>query len=77
MKFSSQDDNKEMDLENLDSIIKRCEEAMGKKFSKGEPEGSAAEESSESPDEEKSEDSGMDDSDLNDLLDMYKKLKDK
>jgi hypothetical protein len=75
MKFNSQDDGKEMDMENLDSIIKRCEEAMGKKFSKPGDEGSPEEEGHESPEEEKGEHDDMDESDLNDLLDMYKKLK--
>lgn len=75
MKFGSNDD-KEMDLENLDSIIKRCEEAMGKSFKKPEPEGSPAEEASESPEEEKQED-GPDGADLDDLLELYSKIKGK
>ncbi len=76
MNFNSKDDSKEMDMENLDSIIKKCEEAMGKSFKKPDAE-SPAEDAEESPDEEKSEGDGMDESDLNDLLDMYKKLKDR
>jgi hypothetical protein len=76
MKFGS-DNNKEMDLENLDSIIKRCEEAMGKSFKKAPPEGSPAEEASESPEEEKQEGDGHDDADLNDLLELYSKIKGK
>jgi hypothetical protein len=74
MKFGH-DDGKDLDLENLDSIIKRCEEAMGKSFKKkGEPEAVVE---IEEPEDDEKEEGGMEGADLDDLLELYSKIKGK
>ncbi|MGM7592087.1 hypothetical protein ACSSNN_23970 [Escherichia coli] len=74
---------KKMDLDTLDELISKCEDAMVSPFKKKpavavEIEGSPAEEAKESPEEEKAEDkNGLGESDLDDLLEMYQSLKGK
>jgi hypothetical protein len=70
-------DFKKLDLQNLDEIIKRCEEQMISPFRKKkepemEDEGEGEEEVSEEP-QEKPDLEGMD---LEQLMEMYEKLKD-
>lgn len=69
------DDGKDLDIENLDSIIKRCEEAMGKTFKKA----PAVVEVEAEPDEDddKGEDDGEVGDHLDDLLELYSKIKGK
>lgn len=64
-------DSKQIDLDNLDSIIKRCEASMvspWKKKPAPEPEAKAA------PEEPKSD---LDDMDLEDLMRTYEEIKGK
>lgn len=71
-------EDRDADLENLDSIIKRCEEAMGKSFKKPDPERSEEMEEGEAEmGEEGEEESEHSEADIDELLRMYSELKDR
>lgn len=72
-------DIKDIDLELLQDLLSKCEDSMGRPFKKKKVEvevKAEPEEESEVELDSDDEDSSMEDMDLQDLIEMYKQLKD-
>lgn len=71
-------DKKKMDLDSLDELIAKCEDAMVGRFRKKAPEPEMEEgEEEEAPEEEHEEAKpDLEDMELEDLIEMYQRLQD-